>query len=128
MLIIYRIVQINRWNNFYYEDQFTYEIVTLFITLFLNNQYNNGDEANDVNEIIYIQILFPSVNIGILLAFYFADYLRVWLTQQITSEATGLRLEINFNDRQSFITRLKETFCLQLQIVELNFSLLSAEL
>lgn len=126
--MIYRIVQINRWNNFYYEDQFTYEIVTLFITLFLNNQYNNGDEANDVNEIIYIQILFPSVNIGMLLAFYFADYLRVWLTQQITSEATGLRLEINFNDRQSFITRLKETFCLQLQIVELNFSLLSAEL
>lgn len=126
--MIYRIVQINRWNNFYYEDQFTYEIVTLFITLFLNNQYNNGDEANDVNEIIYIQILFPSVNIGMLLAFYFADYLRVWLTQQITSEATGLRLEINFNDRQSFITRLKETFCLQLKIVELNFSLLSAEL
>lgn len=126
--MIYRIVQINRWNNFYYEDQFTYEIVTLFITLFLNNQYNNGDEANDVNEIIYIQILFPSVNIGMLLAFYFADYLRVWLTQQITSEATRLRLEINFNDRQSFITRLKETFCLQLKIVELNFSLLSAEL
>lgn len=126
--MIYRIVQINRWNNFYYEDQFTYEIVTLFITLFLNNQYNNGDEANDVNEIIYIQILFPSVNIGMLLAFYFADYLRVWLTQQITSEATGLRLEINFNYRQSFITRLKETFCLQLKIVELNFSLLSAEL
>lgn len=94
----------------------------------MNNQYNNGDEANDVNEIIYIQILFPSVNIGMLLAFYFADYLRVWLTQQITSEATRLRLEINFNDRQSFITRLKETFCLQLKIVELNFSLLSAEL